>query len=387
MRYSDSIFGHLLKPIPRRWFERVVERHGGDAYDKTFRSWDHLLILIFAQLSGIASLRGLEAAWNAHSNHHYHLGAAALSRSTLSDANARRPLSVFRETFAMLAGLADRKFKREGAAMLRLIDSTPVPLGPEIGWANSNGRIKGLKLHVVYDPLTDTPSHIEISDANVNDISVGERLPIETAMTYVFDKAYCKYPWWTAIHEAKAIFVTRQKTTSRFRAVRWRKAECRRGDGFRVVDDAQVKFVSKGDSKLAIPMRRIRVRRDDGAKITLLTNDRERSAVEIAGFYRARWQIELLFRWIKQHLHIRSFLGRNRNAVRLQIVAAMIAFVLLRLAAKENRVKIPIIRFAGLVAARIFLRSSIAKIDQPPEVHPSRALPKSSPNQIEFAYA
>ena len=134
-------------------------------------------------------------------------------------------------------------------------------------------------------------------------------------------------------------------------------------------------------------MRRIRVRRDDGTKITLVTNDMERSAVEIAGFYKTRWQIELLFRWIKQHLQVRSFIGRNANAISLQLVAAMIAFILLRLAARENLVKIPIIRFAGLVAARLFMRTAIAHIDKPPEVHPSRAIPKHSPNQMEFRYA
>ena len=204
--------------------------------------------------------------------------------------------------------------------------------------------------------------------------------------THVFDKGYRKYQWWAAIHDAGATFVTRQKTTSRFRAICWRTARKRCGDGFTIVDDAEVKFVSKGDSKLAIPMRRIRVCRDDGAKITLVTNDMERPAVEIAGFYKKRWQIELLCRWIKQHLNIRNFIGRNPNAIRLQLVAAMIAFILLRLAARENLVKIPIIRFAALVAAGLFMRTAIAKIDKPNETHPSRAKLRISVDQMEFSY-
>ena len=386
MRYCDSIFGHLLKPISRRWFAAVVVRHRADAYDKGFKSWDHLTLLVFAQFSGVTGLRGLEATWNANAHHHYHLGVGAVTRSTVSDANARRPLAVFVETFAMLSGMADRTLRREGAQMLSLIDSTPIPLGQIIDWAKWNGRIKGLKLHVVYDPVSDTPTHIEITDANINDVTIGERFPIKPGFTHVFDKAYCKYPWWTAIHEAGATFVTRQKTTSRFRATCWRKLKSPRGDGFRIIDDAEVRFVSKGDSRLAIPMRRIRVRRDDGAKITLVTNDMERSAVEIAGFYKKRWQIELLFRWIKQHLHIRSFLGRNPNAIRLQLVAAMIAFILLRLAARENLVKIPIIRFAGLIATRLFTRAAIAQIDKPPQVHPAKAKPKYSLDQMELCY-
>jgi IS4 transposase len=385
VRYCDSIFGCILKPISRRWFAGVVARHEADAYDKSFRSWDHLTLLVFAQFSGIDSLRGLEAAWNANAHHHYHLGVGEISRSTVSDANARRPLAVFSETFAMLSGLAGRRSKRDGEALLSLIDSSPIPLGRLVDWAKWNGRIRGLKLHVVYEPACDNPTHIEITDANINDMEIGEQFPIKPGFTHVFDKGYCKYRWWTAIHEADATFVTRQKTTSRFRAVSWRKLRKRRGDGFRIVDDAEVKFVSKGDSTLAIPMRR--VRRHDGSKITLVTNDMERPAVEIAGFYKARWQIELLFRWIKQHLHIRNFLGRNPNAIRLQLVAAMIAFILLRLAARENLVKIPIIRFAGLLAARLFMRATIAQIDKPPDTHPSRTTPKHSPDQMKFCYA
>ena len=387
MRYSDSIFGHLLKPISRRWFDGVVDRHNGDAYDKDFGSWDHLTALIFAQLGRVESLRDLVARWNAHSNNHYHLGVGEVARSTIGDANARRPVPVFAEVFSMLASQADRRFRQEGEAMLSLIDSTHVPLGEVVDWAKSNGRIKGLKLHVAYDPVMDMPSHIEITDANVNDVSIGERVPIERGRVYVFDKAYCKYRSWTAINDAGATFVTRQKTICKFRAQHWRKGGKRRGDGFTIVDDADVRFVSKGDSKLAIPMRRIRVHRDDGTKITLITNDTKRAAVEIATFYKTRWQIELLFRWIKQHLQIKKFLGRNPNAVRLQIVAAMIAFLLLRLAARENGVKIPIIRFAGLIAARIFLRAAIALIDKPPEVHPCRARPRTCPGQLELAYA
>jgi putative transposase len=387
MRYCDSIFGHLLKPISRRWFDGVVARHKADAYDKGFRSWDHLTLLVFAQLSGTGSLRGLEAAWNANAHHHYHLGVGEISRSTVSDANARRPLAVFSETFAMVSRLAGRKSRREGEAMLSLIDSSPIPLGQVIGWAKWNGRIRGLKLHVAYEPACDNPTHVDITDANINDMEIGEQFPIKPGFTHVFDKAYCKYRWWTAIHEAEATFVTRQKTTSRFRAISWRKLKKRSGDGFKIIDDAEVKFVSKGDSRLSIPMRRIRVRRDDGSKITLVTNDMARSAVEIAGFYKARWQIELLFRWIKQHLHIRNFLGRNPNAIRLQLVAAMIAFVLLRLAARENLVRIPIIRFAGLIATRLFIRTAIAQIDKPPDVHPSHAIPKYSIDQMAFCYA
>src|SRR5262245_45818829 len=118
MRYLDSIFGSLLKPIDRRTFQAAVERHDADAYDKTFNSWDHLVTLIYAQLSSVDTLRGLETAFNANAQAHYHLGVGAIARTTLSDANARRPTAPFAETLARLSAQADRQTRQEGAAMV-----------------------------------------------------------------------------------------------------------------------------------------------------------------------------------------------------------------------------------------------------------------------------
>ncbi len=319
MRFTPSIFAQLLKAIDRRSFQAIVDRHAGDAYDKCFTSWDHLVALIYAQLSATTSLRGLEASFNANSQHHYHLGSGRLMRSTLSDANRRRPVAVFAETFALLAGQLDRQTRREGTKMLRLIDSTPIPLGKLYDWAKSNGRIRGMKLHVVYDPKADCPGILDITDANVNDAQIGRTITIEKGATYVFDKGYCHYGWWTAIAEAGASFVTRPKTNMGLALVAERPVEQPQGDGFLVLEDSQVSLASKGDSKLPIGLRRGIVKRQDGDTITLLTNDLERSAVEIGRLYKDRWQIELLFRWIKQHLKIRKFLGNNDNAIRLQI--------------------------------------------------------------------
>lgn len=385
MRYQDSVFAMLLKPISRRWFAGAVERHDGDAYDKAFRSWDHLVALIFAQLSGVVSLRGLEAVWNAYAHHHYHLGTGKLVRSTLSDANARRPTAIFAETFAMLSGLADRVLRREGSEMLRLMDATPIPLDQLVTWADWNGRTRGLKLHVVYDPGADHPRRIEITPATVNDVQVGKEVTIEAGATYVFDKAYCNYAWWTRLHDAGGLFVTRKKANATYRVTRQRKLHKTKGDGFTILSDAEVRLATQGRAKLRLPMRRIRLKRDDGQALTLITNDLERSAIAIASLYKSRWQIELLFRWLKQHLKLRKFLGRSENSIRLQIIAAMIAYLLLRIAARHSRRQIPAIRFAELIIGCLFTRKPIAKIDKPPDVNPSK--PWRSPNQLEFRYA
>jgi IS4 transposase len=384
MRYRDSIFAGLLKPISRRGFRSIVERHDGDAYDKSFNSWNHLVALIFAQLDACDSLRGLVAGWNAQAHHHYHLGVGPLARATLSDANARRPVEVFAETFAMLSAQADRTLCREGMQMLRLIDATPIPLDELCTWASWNGRTRGLKLHIVYDPGADHPRRLEITPATTNDVEIGRRQPPEAGATYVFDKAYCDYAWWTQLQASGCRFVTRPKANATYKVIARRALQQQAGDGFKVLDDAEVMLATQGRTKLPIAMRRLRVKRDDGGTLTLITNDLDRSAATIAALYKARWQIELLFRWIKQNLKLRKFLGRSENAIRLQLLAAMIAFLLLRIAARQSRIALPAIRFAELISGGLFVRKPISRIDKPPETNPSR--PKPNPNQLQFCY-
>src|SRR5712692_3076974 len=386
MQYVNSIFGELLKPIDRRQFREIVERHNGNAYDKTFKSWDHLVTMVGAQLGGVASLRAVEATFKANSHQHYHLGVSYVPRSTLSRANARRPVGVFAETFAMLAKKADRHTRAEGAEMVRLIDSSPVPLGKMCEWAEWNGRIRGLKMHVVYHPGRDVPRCVEITPATVNDVEIGRQTELDAGATYVFDKGYYHFGWWKKINAANAFFVTRVKVNTRLRKTKSRYVRKKIGDGFRIIADADVVLASKGDSKLAIPLRRIKVKRDMGGTITLITNDLERTAVEIAALYKGRWQIELLFRWIKQHLNLSKFMGKNDNAIRLQIIAAMIAYLLLRLARRLNSLRMLDLRLAELVCQRLFTRIPIAEIDTPPPVNPSKPKPKFSPDQLGFNY-
>jgi putative transposase len=155
-----------------------------------------------------------------------------------------------------------------------------------------------------------------------------------------------------------------------------------------VIADQEVVFSSKGDSKLPVRLRRIQVLRDEDAKlIVVITNDMTRSSVEIAQAYKFRWQIELLFRWLKQHLRIRKFLGTSPNAVKLQIYAAMIAYILVRLAARVARTKFDILRFTELVGHFLFSRRYLATINEPPPINPSARRDRTDPNQLAFSYA
>ena len=307
MRFTPSIFTSLLKPIDRRGFKEIVKRHDGDAYGKSFNSWEHLVTLLFAQFTGADSLRAIETSFNAQSNHHYHLGCGRVARSTLADANARRPAAIFAQLFTALSSGLGRNARKEGKAILQLIDSTPVPLSRLFDCAASNGRIHGLKLHILHDLASACPLALEITPANVNDIAFSRPLPIEAGVIYVFDKAYCHFGWWTAIDQAGAFFITRPKINMSWKTMRLRPLADIRGDGFTVKADREVTLASKGDSKLPIFLRRITIKPDTGKAFDILTNDQTRSATELAASYKARWQIELLFRWIKQNLSIGKF--------------------------------------------------------------------------------
>jgi putative transposase len=387
MRYRDSIFGQLLQPICRRHFGKSVERHNGNAYDKRFGSFAHLVALIYAQLSGAKSLRALETSWNANAHHHYHLGAGKIARSTVADANGRRPTAIFADTFSELSGFAGRVLRQEGRAVLRLIDATPIPLPDIIEWPQWNGRTRGMKLHVVYSPLQDRPTRFEITPATVNDVEFGRNVPLQTGAFYVYDKAFCDYGWWKKIDDKGAFFVTRPKTNARYKTLRNRPLKHTKGDGFMVLSDRDVVLKTQGRCKLPITLRHITVKRDEGGKLTIISNDLTHSAVRIAAMYKARWQIELLFRWIKQHLVIRTFLGRSENAIRLQIIAAMIAYLLLRIAARQSRRAMPAIRFAELIANCLFVRKPMPDIDKPPPIHPSKPKLRIIPGQLELRYA
>jgi putative transposase len=384
VRYQNTVLGEILKVVPRRVFGSIVSQHQGDRYGKDFHSWDHLVTLLYGQLGGVSSLRELVELWNVQAPHHYHLGSGPVCRSTVSDANQRRPSAIFAELFAHLTDLASRSLRHDGKQVLRLIDATPIPLTSLHEWASWNGRTRGLKAHVVYDPNVDRPVHLEITSSTVNDVMIARDLSIERGAIYVFDKAYVDYHWWHRLHDASCIFITRPKTNVRFTVIKKRRLSKSARDAS-IFSDATVRLASQQKTSLPINLRRIELHRDDGRVLSILTNDLKHSAVKIAALYRKRWQIELLFRWIKQHLKIRAFFGRSENAVRLQLFAALIAYLLLRIVAAASRSRISGLRFVDLVRSRLFERCPIARIDKPP---PRRSpSTKQSPSQMAFAYA
>jgi len=337
--FRASAFAELLKPLDRRLIARAVEKHGGDCGvgrgDKAWTCERHLKTLLFAQWSGLRSLREIVTALAAQSRSFYHLNLRAPCRSTLSDANAGRPAAVFRDIALALVGVAAGRTLREGAELVRLLDSTPIPIkGDAFAWVEANARTRGLKLHLVHDPRANRPIWFEVTSVKVDDVVAGRRVPLEPGATYVFDKGYTDYRWWSDIHAAGACFVTRRKSNACRREI---SEMAPSGNG--ILADRRVTIghrKPRGGAPLNplydVELREIVVDRPDHDEpLYLLTNDFTKPAAEIALLYKERWEIELMFKWLKQNLKIRNFFGRSENAVQIQIYVALIAFLLLRI--------------------------------------------------------
>lgn len=334
--FRISQLGSLLQDVPRGCFEQIVQTHAGDRRSRGFDSWDHLVAMVYAQVSGAPSLRTLEAGFNQHNAHHYHLGTSALRRSTLAEANTHRDPVIFVELAKVLMAQAGRKVRQEGRDLLYLLDSTSFTLkgyGFDTWTASkATGRTQGLKLHVLYGAHEGVPFQLDISEANLNDVSHGQDLPIQTGARYVFDKGYCDYNWWHRIDQQGAWFVTRFKCNASLKVIERRPID--EAAAGMILRDEVIRFDNpnpggKRRNDYGKPLRRIEVARPDHpTSMFLATNDLTSPAASLAAQYKARWGIELFFKWIKQHLKLKRFLGRNEGAVRIQILTALITYLL-----------------------------------------------------------
>jgi IS4 transposase len=356
-----------MKGLPRGRFDRLLEAHQADKHTKGFGCWDQLLAMVYAQLSGVNSLRTLETGFNSQHTHHYHLGAGPVRRSTLADALVRRKTEVFAEAARYLMAAAGRRLKHEGEALLYALDSASITLkGPGFdAWtgANRTCHTQGIKLHVLYENDAQIPVQHSLTAPNVNDIDEGARLPIEPGAVYVFDKGYCDYNWWGRIEAQKALFVTRFKRNAALRVERALPIAGEDVDS--VLNDEIVRFANKHprggrQNHYHKPLRRVTVARPEhDSPLVLATNDLDSPARVIAQRYRERWQIELFFKWIKQHLRIKTFLGRSENAVRIQILTALITYLLLALYRKSENFTGSLWTLLSQVRATLFQRPAI----------------------------
>jgi putative transposase len=366
--FRISRMHELMKALPRDRFERMVRTHEADKHSKGYGAWQQLVAMVYGQVAAVSSLRELEAGFNGQLTHHYHLGCTPVRRSTMADANAKRGPAVFATVVQALMPQVERRARSQIRDLLVAIDSTSITLKGRgfDSWtkATRTRHTQGLKLHVSYALDSATPIDQNITAPNINDIEEATKLPLIAGTTYLFDKGYCDYTWWHRIDQAKAFFVTRFKRNAGLSVVRQRRLP-RAAQGI-VLEDAIVCF------KHAHPragrrhpyqqaLRRLVIARPDkpDQPLLLATNDLRSPALRIAEHYKARWQVELFFKWIKQHLRIRRFLGRSPNAVRIQILTALISYLLLALYRQKHRLSQSLWSVLSEVRATLFQRPAI----------------------------
>jgi hypothetical protein len=377
MQHENSVFHGILKHVPWTAFDQLVEAHGADHRVRRLSTKSQFVALLYGQLSGAASLREIVAGLESHAARLYHVGARKVCRSTLSDANAERPVAVFAELLDLMMGQAQRGLRRKLAETTYLVDSTGVPLNARsTAWARFSAGVCGAKVHVIYDAAADRPIYAAVSAANVNDITVAQQMPLEPGATYVFDLGYYDYRWWAALDAAQCRIVTRFKANTPLAVVE----ELSVPAGGAVLSD-RIGFLPARQARsrrnpMQDAVREVRVKTETGKVLRILTNDLDAPATEIADLYHQRWAIELFFRWVKQTLKITRFVGTSENAVRIQIAVALIAFLLLRLAQTAQKTIQSPLTFARLVRANLMHRRPLDRLLRPPPQ------PLKHPNQL-----
>ena len=349
MRTGHLVFAQIMRHLPFVAFARMVERHRAQHKVKEFTCLDQFLALAFAQLTGRESLRDIEINLRAQRKHLYRMGfrCKTISRNTLANANGTRPWSVFAELAQHLIGIArplyaddplGKDFKSLVGATVYALDSTTIDLCLSLfSWAPFRSTKAAIKLHTLIDLRGSIPSFIHISDGKMHDVRVLDQLLaqglLEAGAYYVMDKAYVDFARLYQLNTARAFFVTRAKENLQCETVRRKGVNTLTG----LISDHQVRLTGALSCKRYpdILRRVVYFDEDTGKTFEFLTNNLTLPALTICALYKQRWQVELFFKWIKQHLRIKSFLGTSENAVKTQIWVAISTYVLIAIVKKR----------------------------------------------------
>lgn len=383
MRHQNSLFHQLLQFVPWDQFEHLVDHHGADHRVRRLPTKSQFIALIYAQLSGAQSLREIVQSMGSQASRLYHLGARVPARSTLADANANRPAQLFADLFSLLAAQASPGLRRTTREAIHLVDATSIRLtNISRAWADYEKHGCLVKLHVDFDAGDEVPANFAITPARVSDVTMARTMPVEANATYVFDLGYYDFSWWRQLHEAGCRIVTRLKTHTRPRVIETRAVKpggAIKSDQIIAIDGRLKSTRGRGHPLNGITLREVVVVIETGKTLRVVTNDLDAPAERIARLYKARWQIELFFRWVKQHLKIKRFLGTSENAVRTQIAIALIAFLILRMAQQAKASAASLLTFTRLIRANLMHRRPLENLAAPPPPL------TSDPRQTELA--
>ena len=339
MNKEKYVFAQLISFLNEDKFRRIVDKYQGNRYVKHLTCWNQLLALMFGQLSNRESLRDLIVALDAHHSKSYHLGLGKnVSKSSLARANQDRDYRIFEEYAYYLVNEARQKrvsdiFKLDGN--IYAFDSTTIDLCLSVfWWAKFREKKGGIKVHTLFDIETQIPTFFHITEALVHDSRAMKEIPYESGSYYIFDRAYNSFKMLYKIHQIDAFFVIRAKNNLQFKSIKWKRRLPKN-----VLSDVTIELAGFYPSQYYPETLRL-VRywdEEQEREFTFLTNAMQISALQVAELYKNRWQVELFFKWLKQHLKIKKFWGTTENAVRIQIYVAICTYCLVAIVQKDMK--------------------------------------------------
>ena len=385
MAHCNTIFHQMLKLIPRHVFAKLEAEHGTGRKARSFARWSQLVHLLSMQLMARVSLRDGIASLKARHKSLYHLGVKPVARSTFADANNKRPASFFAALFAEmyrrcqpLAPKHKFRFKNK----LYSLDATTVSLCLSLfPWASFRRTKAGVKLHTLLDHGGYLPAFVAITPAGEHEIKKARTLNLPKGSIVVEDLGYTDYAWYGQLTAQKIFFVTRQKSNARYRVLEQRPINTAQG----LVSDETIQLTGAKGRECPKPLRRIVYQDPETGKVyVFLTNHFRLAAKTIADIYKERWQIEIFFRFIKQNLKIKAFIGNSENAVMSQIYAALIAYLLLCYTKFLCNLNVALQHFMRVLQLNLFRTCSLQELFEPPGPMPDNM---NGNNQLTMAWA
>jgi len=382
---GQLVFAQLMEHLPWQTFRRVVERYGGDRRVREFSCASQFRCMAFAQLTYRESLRDIETCLRAHAAKLYHLGIrGSVAKSTLADANEARDWRIYAEVAQHPIRVARRLYVDEPFGVdlkdtVYALDSTTIDLCLTLfPWARFRSTKAAIKLHTLIDLRGNIPSFIHISDGKLHDVNVLDELLPEAGAFYVMDRGYLDFERLHRLHQAGVFFVTRAK--SNLKATRRYSRAVDRSTGL-ICDQTITLTVFYSKVGYPEPLRRIRFKTEEGKTLVFLTNNFELPALTITELYRCRWQVELFFKWIKQHLRIKSFFGTSENAVKTQVWIAISVYVLVAIVRKRLALDLSLHELLQILSLTMF---ETTPLDQLLTLAPPFPISSDSPNQLNL---
>jgi hypothetical protein len=364
MAYANTIFNQLLTFIPKQHFNAFVGQHDADKYVKRLTTWNQFIVLLYAQATGKESLRDIQTGFSLHTEKWAHLGVQSVARSSISYANSRRDYRVFEKLFyEILTHCKEVSATKEFSFSnpLYSLDSTTIRLCLSLfDWAKYTKTKGALKLHTLLDNGTMMPEVVVSSDGKKGDITAAKEMKLheklEKGSVVVFDRAYIDYKWWKQLNDIGIFFVSRTKTTTAITVL----GQHSEASGAVLEDSRAIIGEHNGYEKYPNDVRYVKfVDKDTGKIYEYVTNNFLLSAEQIAEIYKDRWQIELFFKWIKQNLKIKTFLGTSENAVLTQIWIAMTYYLLLAYIKFQTKFSPSLLELTRMIREVLFVRRSL----------------------------